>query len=581
MKRMGLIFLAGSLTLSAMSCSSYSLLGKSSVVGRPAGWSENSHGKDTLPDYARVFPQDQVKKMEITLSAADWKLMQENMTQLFGDPSSQTGPGGMRTPGNFQPPDGFQPPVFPGAPGATPAPSVSPAPGSSTSPSARPTPPAGAFPGAPPGGGGGPMLENGEDPIYRPCTVKVDGVSWNYVGIRYKGNSSLRSSWGRSLKMPFRIDMDEFESEHPEIKNQRMYGFKRLTFSSGFSDNSLIREKVTADIFLKAGIPSAQTAFYRIYVDYGEGQKYFGLYTMVEAPDAPMLATQFKNPSGNLYKPSGNGAKLATFDQASFPKKTNETTSDWKDIQALFAALNADRSDPARWRAGLEQVLDVEGFLNWLAVNTLIQNWDTYGRMARNYYLYNDPTDQRLHWIPWDNNMALASSMGGPGGAFPGLPRPGATPTPSPESSPSPRSSSSPVSTPSAQPTPPANFQRPGGPGGGAPSLELSKDEINASWPLIRFLIDDPVYHARYTYYLAKALETAFAPAPTRMLYQQAHSLIRPYVVGSEGEQSDATMLSSPEAFESALDTLNTHLEERHKAAQEFLTKYAAELKMP
>ena len=106
---------------------------------------------------------------------------------------------------------------------------------------------------------------------------------------------------------------------------------------------------------------------------------------------------------------------MSSFDEASFDKETNKDESDWSDVIAAIEALNADKSDPAAWRAGLEAVFNVDEFLRWLAVNTTIQNWDTYGSMAHNYYLYGDPTDNgRLAWIPWDNNMALSGEgMGG------------------------------------------------------------------------------------------------------------------------------------------------------------------------
>jgi hypothetical protein len=48
-------------------------------------------------------------------------------------------------------------------------------------------------------------------------------------------------------------------------------------------------------------------------------------------------------------------------------------------------------SNPTQWEKDLEPEFDVDGFLKYLAVNTTIQNWDTYGRMTHNYYLYNDP----------------------------------------------------------------------------------------------------------------------------------------------------------------------------------------------
>ena len=88
--------------------------------------------------------------------------------------------------------------------------------------------------------------------------------------------------------------------------------------------------------------------------------------------------------------------------------------SNARDILALFDALHDESriSEPATWRANLEAVFNVDTFIHWLAVNTVIQNWDTYGTMAHNYYLYNDPTTGLLTWIPWDNNEALTSGGG-------------------------------------------------------------------------------------------------------------------------------------------------------------------------
>jgi spore coat protein CotH len=246
-----------------------------------------------------------------------------------------------------------------------------------------------------PGVGGG--LGTTENPIWVEADITFEGQVWTHVGIRFKGNSSLMSTWrGGSYKLPFRLDFDEFEDAYPEIDNQRFYGFKELSFSSNWSDPSLLREKVAADIFRAAGVPASQTAFYAVYVDYGEGPVYFGLYTAVEIVDDTVIETQFDDDGGNVYKPDGAGATFAagSFDEASFDKETHQDEADYGDILALFDALHAGTrtTDPGAWRSGLEAVFDVEGFVRWLAVNSVIQNWDSYGQMAHNYYLYNDPT---------------------------------------------------------------------------------------------------------------------------------------------------------------------------------------------
>lgn len=458
-------------------------------VSRPYGWSEETHGKSADPNYDSVFQEGVVKRLDLTISRTDWQIMIEDMTALYGEFGNGELPGMIPGPPNDQIPDGKNPPD-------------------------GQIPPDGQ---APPGDVPG-IAVSDINPVWRPCKVKFEDNIWNYVGVRFKGNSSLKNTWGMgNLKLPFRFDFDQFEDDYPEIDDQRFYGFKKLSLSSNYHDDSFIREKVVADIFRDAGVPAPRTAFYRLYIDYGEGSKYFGLYTMVEIPDDPMLEQQFVDPDGNLYKPEGSGATFATYDETSFDKETNEDEEDFSDVSALYNALHSNREDADTWRTGLENALDVDGFLRWLAVNTVIQNWDTYGIMNHNYYLYNDPGDGILHWIPWDNNESLGSSTRSP------------------------------------------------------LSLYLTPDEVNENWPLIRYLMDDDVYWGKYITYVGETVTDLFEPDRMKAIYAEAHELIRPYTVGNEGEIEGYTLLNNPETFDLEIEYLNNHVESRYNEAMEFI----------
>lgn len=372
-------------------------------------------------------------------------------------------------------------------------------------------------------------LDFGET-TYVKSTITFNGETWEDVGFRYSGNSTLQTSWRTgTLKISFRLDFDEFEDENLSIKDQRFYGFKQLSFKSNAMDDSYIREKVVSDIFRNAGVVSSRTAFYEVYVDYGNGPQYFGVYTAVEIVDDTLIKTQFAEDHGNVYKPEGTGAAFVegTFDEASFEKQTNAGEADWSDIQAVFKALHSDlrSSDPAAWRENFESVFDVDAFIRWLAVDTIIQNWDTYGSMAHNYYLYNDPEDGLLTWIPWDNNMALSGrgGMGREGG----------------------------------------NARR-----GGARELDVT--QVGDQWPLISYLVDDPVYLAKYHQYLKETLNTTWQPDKLAALYTKYHDLIASYV---EKESEGYTQLSSYAVFEQSLDELILHAQERYDAVEEYLAE--------
>lgn len=454
---------------------------------RPDGWTDDTHGKNATPNYSVVFNEDVVGRIDLIISSENWKAMMadENIVSAYGAFGSQSS-------------ETVMPPVIGGVG----------------------MPPGG---GAPPGGGGSEMTEN---PIWVPCTFMFNGITWNYVGVRFKGNSSLRDTWQKGIyKLPFRFDFDEFEDTYPAIDNQRFYGFKKLTLSSGYKDDSLIREKVVADLFRELGVPAPRTAFYRLFIDCGDGNgaTYFGLYTMVEVPADPMLDEQFGSSDGNLYKPDGITASFGAgaLAEADFDKETNDDEADYSDVNALYTAVTDTESDSETWKASLETVFNVDGFLNWLAVNTTIQNWDTYGIMTHNYYLYND--NGLLTWIPWDNNEALKGGDAASGGLTP-------------------------------------------------LSLELNEESL-ANWPLISRLVEQPEYLAIYKSYLETTVDTYFNAATMEPIYQSAHDLIYDYVVGAEGEVAGYSLLSSEDAFINSLDYLYTHVENRVEDVNTYLGK--------
>jgi hypothetical protein len=426
-------------------------------------WTPETHGYAATPNYDVVFNQNEVQRIDFVIDPEYWQVMQDDIESIYG--GSTGGPGG-------------------------------------------------------PGGGG----FSDETPIYIPVQMFHKGKQWYNVGLRYKGNSSLMSAYtSGNGKLPFRIEMNHFEDENPNINGQSFYGFQQLSLSSNFKDDSYLHEKVAADVFREFGVPAPQTAFYRIYVDHGDGPIYFGLYTMVEVVfDSPMLNTQFGNASGNCYKPDGDGAQLNDLSMVTstfFPNKTNEGAS-LDDVSSMVNALLSDNrtTNPSQWRSDLEKYIDMDLYLKYLAANTTMQNWDTYGRMTHNYYMYNDPSSNKLTWIPWDNNETFSD---GPGGG--------------------------------------------GGPGGGSNSpLEfdfsnLSTTPLSTSgdvaWPLISYVYDDPVYKAQYDTYIDEFIaEITVSDLSNR--FTNAHNLIAPYVTGSDPELPDYSHISSTTAFDNSVADL-------------------------
>lgn len=501
-------------------------------ITRADNWNEASHSNDADPNYDVVFAQDEVLQMTITIAPEDYEAMQANMVELFGESGTGGGFGGGRgggPGGGFAPPDGFEPPADgefpegaqPPADGEIPDGFQPPADGEFPEGFA---PPEGGGRGGPGGGFGGGNFAS-ENPMWVEATIEFNGETWEHVGVRYKGNSSLNSGWREGAdKLPFKLDFDEFEDDYPEIDNQRFYGFKQLSLANGFSDASFLRDAATYDLLEAAGLPASETAFYEIIIDYGEGQQSLGLYTVIEVIDDTVVDREFDGDDGNIYEADGQAASfaLSTYDQieASFQKENNEDVADWSDIEALFGVLHSDErtADPTAWRENLEAIFAVDSFLEWLAISAIIQHWDTYGQMTHNYYLYNDPETGQLTWISWDHNMAMGGFGGGGGGR---------------------------------------------GGGGGGRSASLDQATVNDNWPLIRYLLDDPVYYAQYIDYIASTAESVFDADTLAAKYTEMAEIIAPYASTDVGETT----------FQNTVQSLIDHAYERETAVAEFLAE--------
>jgi spore coat protein CotH len=425
-------------------------------------WTAETHSSSAVADYDIVFDQSKVHRMDIVISENNWSIMQSNLESILG--SSGTGPGG--------------------------------------------------------GPGGGFKVEfSDETPMYIPCDIFYNEKQWYNVGIRYKGNSSLSSSYTQGIdKLPLRLEFNHFEDDFPSIKGQTFYGFQQISLANNFDDLSLMREKIANDLFREFGVPAPYTAYYEIYIDYGEGSVYFGLYTFTEIVFDTLLEKQFGTNTGNCYKPENDGAtfSFSLFNTADFEKKTNKTSS-WEDVTAMYDALHSDNrlNNITAWQTELEEVFNVDGFLKYLAVNSVIQNWDVYGNMPHNYYLYNNPSDNRLNWIPWDNNEA---------------------------------------------------FQN-----GKMTVYDLDYDRINEnSWPLIPFILGVAEYEQTYKDYISAFINGAFEPNKMQDQYNINKSLIEAYV---DAEHSSYTFLYNSSDFDNEVDALINHCFNRYTIALNYINE--------
>lgn len=243
------------------------------------------------------------------------------------------------------------------------------------------------------------VLKNTTGQYYMADWVKINGVQYDSVGVRFKGNSSYNAN---SAKNPLHISLDEF-------KNQDHQGFESIKLSNGYGDPSFIREVLAYGI-LKNYMHCPQSNFARVSIN----GAYYGVFSNDESIDKKFLAEHFYSNTNCFVKCSSdlspsaaskNSFKYINSDSSSY-STTYDMKSDygWIDFIDLCNVVTNDVAD-------LPNKMDVDRAIWMLAFNNLFVNLDSYnGVYAQNHYVYKDNTGH-FNSIVWDLNMCF--------GAFP------------------------------------------------------------------------------------------------------------------------------------------------------------------
>ncbi len=226
--------------------------------------------------------------------------------------------------------------------------------------------------------------------------VKINGIQYDSVGVKYKGNSSYNST---QVKNPLNISLDEFI-------NQAHEGYTTVKLGNAYADPSLVREVLAYDI-LKNYMHCPQANFAQVYVN----GNYLGLYSNAENINKEFCSNHFYSSAGTFFKcnpiaiPSpltkSNLQSLTGDSTSYFPRYELKSTNGWNDLVDLCDVVTTNAPT-------LSADMDMDRVIWMLAFNDVMVNLDSYsGVFTQNYYLYRDQTGH-FNPIIWDLNMSFA-----------------------------------------------------------------------------------------------------------------------------------------------------------------------------
>lgn len=218
--------------------------------------------------------------------------------------------------------------------------------------------------------------------------ANIDGIELDNVAIRKKGYLGSLSRIRPSIKLNF--------DTHQEGRTFK--SLKRMTLNNDRQDPSNSHQCMAYDLYSAAGIIAPRCNLAKVVINNED----MGVYSHVESIKKPFLERTFGNKSGNLYE--AQVADLGSELNQRFELKTNKTANDRSDLEAFARVLQADDET---FLTQLAQHVDIEKFITFWAVETLIGHWDSATGNTNNYYMYHNPDDDLFHFIPWGTDSAF------------------------------------------------------------------------------------------------------------------------------------------------------------------------------
>ena len=245
---------------------------------------------------------------------------------------------------------------------------------------------------------------------YMSATVIANGITYNNVGVRLKGNSSFSHP---NNKKSFRLSFNEY------VSGQRWNGLKGVHLNNCWNDPTMMREKMHLDFCRNTGITAPRGNFVRLSLN----DTLFAFYSLVEHVDKIFLNSRYGNNDGEQFKAVDafgtindifSDFKWMGNDSSAYLNhyelKSDLTPATWRRLISLIDTLN----HTGQITSSLPLKVNLAAYYKAMASDILLGNLDSYVYSGRNFYVYFPSNTNLMSWIIWDTGLSFGALPGGP-----------------------------------------------------------------------------------------------------------------------------------------------------------------------
>ncbi|WP_334122804.1 CotH kinase family protein [Glutamicibacter sp.] len=242
--------------------------------------------------------------------------------------------------------------------------------------------------------------------------VTIDGTTFKNVGLKLKGNSTLRGTDESSdaATLPWILRLDKYE------ENQSYSGRTEFVVRTNTSESSL-NEAVALDLLGEAGLATEHAAATRFSLNGSDAE----LRLVIDNPSDELYSEETFEGEGITYKADADGDYSYRGDSGSDYESAFDVESGTDDLTPIATFLDfVNNSSDEDFSSKLSDYLDTDQFATYLAMQDLVSNTDDIDGPGNNSFLRYDSESKTMTVVAWDQNLSFGGMGGGQGGGMGG-----------------------------------------------------------------------------------------------------------------------------------------------------------------